>query len=54
MCGGEARTEQQERKNNVVLDSILERTLGRDGIHREAYDYISHYHTLCACDIITH
>lgn len=54
--GGEARadTEQRERKNAVVPDSILERTLGCDGIRRGAYDYISHHHTLRACDIITY
>ncbi|MDO8505625.1 MAG: hypothetical protein Q7S48_03545, partial [bacterium] len=49
---GEGGAEQQKRRQTVVPDSLVERRLCRDGIRRGAYDYISHYHTLRACDII--
>ena len=49
---GEGGATERERRNTVVPDSILKWTLRRDGIRRGAYDYISHHHTLCACDII--
>jgi hypothetical protein len=49
---GEGGATERERRNTVVPDSILKWTLRRDGICRGAYDYISHHHTLCACDII--
>ncbi len=50
---GEGGATERERRNTVVPDSILKWTLRRDGIRRGAYDYISHHHTLRACDIIT-
>jgi hypothetical protein len=49
---GEGGAEQQKRRQTVVPDSLVERRLCRDGIRRGAYDYISHHHTLRACDII--
>ena len=53
--GGEARadTEQQKRRNTPSR-RVLERMLGCDGIRIRAYDYISHHHTLRACDIRFH
>ena len=50
---GEGGATERERKNTVVPDSILKWTLRRDGIRRGAYDYISHHHTLRACEVIT-
>ena len=49
---GEGGATERERKNAVVPDSILKWTLRRDGIRRGAYDYISHHHTLCACETL--
>jgi hypothetical protein len=50
---GEGGATERERKNTVVPDSVLKWTLRRDGIRRGAYDYISHHHTLGACEVIT-
>jgi hypothetical protein len=36
-----------------AFQRVLERMLSRDGIRRGAYDYISHYHILGACEVIT-
>jgi peptide deformylase len=52
VVAGEVGATERERKNTVGDDSVLKWTLRRDGIRRGAYDYISHHHTLRACDII--
>ena len=49
---GEGGAEQQKRRQTVVPDSLVERRLCRDGIHRGAYDLVSSHHTLRACHII--
>ena len=49
---GEGGATERERSRAHSLSSV-EWTLRRDGICRGAYDYISHHHTLRACDIIT-
>ena len=48
---GEGGAEQQKRRQTVVLDSLVERRLCRDGIRRGAYHLVSNHHTLRACHI---
>ena len=50
--GTRADTEQRERRNALVPESILERTLCRGGIRIGAYSLISLHHVLRAYHII--